>query len=173
MSVLMYGCITWTLTKHIEKRFDINYTQTLRIVLHKSWKQQPTKQQLYGHLPSITQTIHVLQTRHSWHCQKNKNELISNVLLCTPTFGHTCIDQPAKTYKGHSRNKNFFFKESIIVFSQKYKLYNVWNRKSILIKQICFIAKIFYHKSYFHQAKIFVFRLIKLVTNQTKSSRLK
>ena len=28
-------------------------------ILNKSWRQHPSKQQLYGHLPPITKTIHV------------------------------------------------------------------------------------------------------------------
>ena len=33
-------------------------------ILHKAWRQHPTKQQLYGHLPPITKTIQVSLTRH-------------------------------------------------------------------------------------------------------------
>ena len=35
----------------MEKKLDGNYTRMLRAVLNKSWKQHPTKQQPYGHLP--------------------------------------------------------------------------------------------------------------------------
>ena len=56
VSILQYGCTTWTLTKRIEKNLDGNYTRMLRIILNKSWRQHPTKYQLYGHLPSITKT---------------------------------------------------------------------------------------------------------------------
>ena len=52
-SILLYGCTTWTLTKRLEK-LDGNYTRMLRAILHKSWRQHPTKHQLYGHLPPIT-----------------------------------------------------------------------------------------------------------------------
>ena len=47
VSILLYGCPTWTLTKHLEKKFDGNYTRMLRAILNKSWRQHPTKQQLY------------------------------------------------------------------------------------------------------------------------------
>ena len=57
VSILLYGCTTWTLTKHIEKQLDGNYTRMRRTILNKSWRQHPTKQQLYGHLPPITKTI--------------------------------------------------------------------------------------------------------------------
>ena len=59
VSVLLYGCITWTLTKYIKKKLDSNCTLMLRPVLHKSWRQSPTKQQRYGHLPPILKTIQI------------------------------------------------------------------------------------------------------------------
>ncbi len=34
----------------MEKKLDGNYTRMLRAILNKSWRQYPTKQQLYGHL---------------------------------------------------------------------------------------------------------------------------
>ena len=63
VSILLYRCTTWTLTKRMEKKLDGNYTRMLRAILNKSWRQHPTKQQLYGHLPPITKTIHVKRTR--------------------------------------------------------------------------------------------------------------
>ena len=43
MSVQLYGCTTWTLTKWLEKKLDGNYTRMLRAILNKSWRQHPTK----------------------------------------------------------------------------------------------------------------------------------
>ena len=54
VSILLYGCTTWMLTKHMEKRLDGNYTRMLWAILNMSWRQHPTKQQLYSHLPPIT-----------------------------------------------------------------------------------------------------------------------
>ena len=34
----------------MDKKLDGNYTRMLRSILNKSWRQLPTKQQLYGHL---------------------------------------------------------------------------------------------------------------------------
>ena len=51
VSILLYGCTTWTLTKRLEKKPDGNYTSMLRAILNESWRQHPTKYQLYGHLP--------------------------------------------------------------------------------------------------------------------------
>ena len=50
VSILLYGCTTWTLTKRLERKLDGNYTRMLRAVLNKSWRQHPTRLQLYGHL---------------------------------------------------------------------------------------------------------------------------
>ena len=71
-SILLYGCTTWTLTKRLEKKLDGNYTRMLRAILNKSWQQHPTRHQLYGHLPPITKTIQVRQTRHVGHCWRSK-----------------------------------------------------------------------------------------------------
>ena len=76
VSILLYGCTTWTLTKWLEKKLDGNYTRTLRAILNKSWRQHPTKHQ-------------------SW---RGKHELISDVLLWTPTYGRSKAGRPARTY---------------------------------------------------------------------------
>ena len=83
VSILLYGCTTWTLTKRKEKKLDGNYTRMLRAILNKSWRQHPTKQQLYGHLPPITKTLQVRRTRHAGHCWRSKDILISDILLWT------------------------------------------------------------------------------------------
>ena len=83
VSILLYGCTTWTLSKRLEK-LDGNYTRMLRAILNKSWRQHPTKHQLYGQLPPITKTIQVRRTRRAGHCWRSRDELISDVLLWTP-----------------------------------------------------------------------------------------
>ena len=98
VSILLYGCTTWTLTKRLEKKLDGNYTRMLRAILNKSWRQHPTKHQLYGHLPPITKTIHVRQTRHAGHCWRSRDEVISDVLLWIPTNGREKAGRPARTY---------------------------------------------------------------------------
>ena len=69
------------------EKLDDNYTRMLQAILNKSWRQNPTKQQLYGHLPSITKTIKVRWTRHAGHCWRSRDELISDELLWTPWHG--------------------------------------------------------------------------------------
>ena len=94
----MVPCTTWTLTKRLEKKLDGNSTRMLRAILNKSWRQHPTRHQLYGHLPPITKTIQVRRTRHAGHCWRSRDELISDVLLWTPTHGRAKAGRPARTY---------------------------------------------------------------------------
>ena len=43
VSILLYGCTTWTLTKRLEKKLDSNYRRMLRAILNKSRRQHPHK----------------------------------------------------------------------------------------------------------------------------------
>ena len=97
-SILLYRCTTWTLTKRLEKKLDGNYTRMLRAILNKSWRQHPTRHQLYGHLPPITKTIQVRRTRHAGNCWRSRDELKSYVLLWNPTYGRAKAGRPARTY---------------------------------------------------------------------------
>ena len=54
------------------------------------------KKQLYVHLTPISQTIHVRQARYAKSCWGSKDKLIINVLLWTPTHGHTSVRWSAK-----------------------------------------------------------------------------
>ena len=83
------------LTKRLEKKLDGNYTRMLRAILNKSWRQHPTRHQLYGHLPPIMKTIQDRRTRHYW---RSRDELISDVLLWTPTYGWAKAGRPAQTH---------------------------------------------------------------------------
>ena len=98
VSILLNGCTTWTLTKRLEKKLDGNYTRMLLAILNKSWWQHPTRHQPYGHLPPIMKTIQFRWTRHAGHCWRSKDELISDVLLWTPTYGQAKAGWLARTY---------------------------------------------------------------------------
>ena len=67
VSILFYGCTSWTLMKCIEKWLDENSTRMLRAIMNKSWKQHPMKQQVYGHLPPISKTFQIRRIRHAGH----------------------------------------------------------------------------------------------------------
>ena len=82
----------------MEKKLDGNYTRMLREILNKSWRQLPTKQQLYGHRPPITKTIQVRRTTHGGHYWRSRDELINDVLLWTPSHGRAKAGRTARTY---------------------------------------------------------------------------
>ena len=91
VSILLYGWTTWTLTKRLE-------TQLHKNAGNKSWRQHPTTHQLYGYLLPITKTIKVRWTRHAGHYWRSRDELISELLLWTPTYGWAKAGRPARTY---------------------------------------------------------------------------
>ena len=98
VSMLLYGCTTWMLTKRMKKKLDSNYTRMLWAILNKSWRQNLTKQLLYSRLPPIMKTIQVRRTRHAGYCWRSKDELISYILLWTPSHGRATARQPTRTY---------------------------------------------------------------------------
>ena len=98
VSILLYGCTAWTLTKRLEKKLDGNYTRMLRAILNKSWQQHPTRHLLYDHLPSITKTMQARRTRYAGHCWRSRDELISDVLLWILTYDRAKAGRPAGTY---------------------------------------------------------------------------
>ena len=98
VSILLYGCTTWTQTKRLEKKLDGNYTKMLRAILNNSWRQHPTRNQLCGHLPPITKTIWARRTRYAGHCWRSRDELISDVFQWTPVYSQSKAGRPARTY---------------------------------------------------------------------------
>ena len=97
--ILLYGCTTWTLTKCMKKKLDGKCTRRLWVILNKSRKKHPTRLRLYGHLPPISKSIQIRRTRHEGHCWKSKDELISNVLLWTPSHRNVNVGQTTRTYR--------------------------------------------------------------------------
>ena len=98
VSILLYGCTTWTLTIWLEKKLDGNYRRRLWAILNKSWRQHPTKRQLYGHLLPTMKTIQVRRRRHAGHCRRSRDKLRSDVLIWTPSHGRAKARRPARTY---------------------------------------------------------------------------
>ena len=88
-SVLVYGSVSWTLTKALEKRLSGNYTRMLRAILNRSWKDHPTDKEIYANIPDIC---------FSGHCWRNKCELASDIILWQPTHGERKRGRPRRTY---------------------------------------------------------------------------
>ena len=81
----------------METKLD-NYIRIRQAILNKSWKQLPTKEQLYGYLPPVTKTIKIRRTRHAGHCCRSRDELVSRVLLWTPSQGRANAKHPTRTH---------------------------------------------------------------------------
>ena len=98
LCILVILCIIWTLTKRMKKKLDGNYARMLWAVLNKSWRQHPTKQQLYGHLPPITKTIQVRRTRYAGDYWRSKDKLRSDIFPGTPSHGWAKVGRAARTH---------------------------------------------------------------------------
>ena len=95
VSILPYGCTTWTLTKRMEKKFDGNYTKMLRAILNKSWRKHPTNSSC---TTTYLSSRKLSQTRHAGHCWRSGVELISDVLLWTLSHSQAKSGRPTRTY---------------------------------------------------------------------------
>ena len=98
VSVLLYGCTTWTLARFMKRKLDSNCTKMLRAALNKSWKQHPTKEHLYGHLCPISKIIQIRQTRHAGRCWRSKDERIRVVLLWALIHLCASVGRSTSTY---------------------------------------------------------------------------
>ena len=98
VSILLYGCTIWTLTKRLEKRLDGNYTRILRAILNRSWRQYPTNSSCTATSHPSQKTIQIRRTRHAGHCWRRRDELFSDVFQWTPTHGRAKVGRPARTY---------------------------------------------------------------------------
>ena len=111
VSILLYGCTTWTLTKRLEKKLDGNYTRMLRAIFNKSWRQQLTRHQLYDHLPPITKTIQV--RRAGMHDTAGEAATSSKVMYSygpPHMTGQTQDDQLEHTFSSYVRIRDVALK---------------------------------------------------------------
>ena len=66
--------------------------------MNRSWKQHGAKQQLYGHQLPISKTIQIRQTSHAEHYWRNKDKLISDVLLWTPSHKRASVGRTTRIF---------------------------------------------------------------------------
>ena len=98
-SSIFWGFLFWAFSPMIFHTFSVGFISGLCGGHFITAIPSPSrKQQLYGHLPPITKTIQVRRTRHTGHCWRSRNELISDVLLWTPSYGRAKVERPARTY---------------------------------------------------------------------------
>ena len=82
--ILLYGSETWTLSKNLEKRLDGTFTRLLMRVQNISWKRHPTKQQIYGTIPPVSNIVRARRVQFAGHCCRAEGEVISSLLLWKP-----------------------------------------------------------------------------------------
>ena len=70
----------------------------LRVVLNKSWKLHPTKEELYGNIPVISEIVRERRTKYAGNCYRSKDELVGDLLLWMPNHGHSSVGRPRRTY---------------------------------------------------------------------------
>ena len=70
----------------------------LEAILNKSWQQHPHKAPTIRPPASHHENYPTRRTRHVGHCWRSKDELISDILLWTPTYGQAEAGRPARTY---------------------------------------------------------------------------
>ena len=68
VSILLYGCTTWTLIKWLEKKLDGIYTRMLRAILNKSWALIILFNSFVLHLHTIEWFQVMLHITNNWIC---------------------------------------------------------------------------------------------------------
>ena len=89
---------TSTLTKLLDKKLDDNYTRMLRAILNNSWRQHPTRHQLYGHLTSPSRKLSKLDEPDMQDTAGETRTSSCDILLWTPSYGRTKVGWLAITY---------------------------------------------------------------------------
>lgn len=97
-SVLLYGSVSWTLTKKLETSLDGTYTRMLRAALNLDWRDHPSINDIYGSLPRVSVSLRERRLRFAGHSYRSKDELVSDVLLWRPSHGTDRRGRPTKTY---------------------------------------------------------------------------
>ena len=72
---LLYGAEGWTITNKLEARLDGCYTRLLTMVLDLNWKDHPTKEEIYGNLPKVSEVVRERRLNFTAHCSRRQNEL--------------------------------------------------------------------------------------------------
>ena len=80
----------------MEKKLTAVTQETCDSYWTNSGGNTPQKQQ-YGYLQPIMKNIHVSWTRNVGHCWRSMDELISDILLWTPSHGWAMAVRPART----------------------------------------------------------------------------
>ena len=87
VSILLYGCETWSMTKNCERKLDGAYTKLLRYASGVHWSDHITNAVLYGDLPKISLVIKRRRLRFAGHCIRAIHQPVSQLVLRQPISG--------------------------------------------------------------------------------------
>ena len=94
MSILLYGCTTWTLTKRLEKKLDGNYTRMLRASPGSNTPQSTN----YTATCLLSRKLSKLDEPGTQDTAGGAGTSSCDVLLWTPTYGRAKAGRPTRTY---------------------------------------------------------------------------
>ena len=96
VSILLYGCTTWTLTKRMEKRRQLpkNATSNIEPVLEAA----PHKAAVIRPLTSHHENYPNYTTRYAGHCWRSRDELISDIVLWIPSHERSKAGRLARIF---------------------------------------------------------------------------
>ena len=77
-SILLYRAERWTITNKLEARLDDCYTRLLMMVLDLNWKDHPTREEIYGSLPKVSEVVRERRFNIGAHCSRRQNEPVLN-----------------------------------------------------------------------------------------------
>lgn len=97
-SILLYGAEGWTLTDKLESRLDGCYTRLLMMVKNLCWKNHPTREEIYGDLPKISDVVRGRRLNFAAHCARRLNEPVSSLVFWNPSQGARAQGRPRLTY---------------------------------------------------------------------------
>ena len=80
-STLLYNAVTWTMTNGLTTKLDGCYTRLLRFCLDYKWSDRIRNNELYKELPSVSNRLLERKLRFVGHCQRAKDQPISDLLL--------------------------------------------------------------------------------------------
>ena len=101
VSILLYRCTTWTLTKRIEKKAWQQLHKNAASNIEQVLEATPLKAAAARPPLLITKTIKIRRTRYVGHCWKSRDTLIRDVLLWIPSHDQEKAGRPARTYIQH------------------------------------------------------------------------
>ncbi|XP_068671474.1 uncharacterized protein [Montipora foliosa] len=97
-SGVLYGSEKWTVTKKLEKSVNGSYTRMRGMALKVHWQQPVTNQELYGSLPSVSETIRARRLRLAGHCACRNEKTALKVLLWESSHGFPNRGRPKFKY---------------------------------------------------------------------------